>query len=103
METDRWDHAKSGIEGPMKASAAWPSDELHRTYQHHITTFIVDPDSEGRPDHLGVRFYFMVTEVSDPPNIAIRWSSYSRDTVKKVDGKWKIWRRDIKLNHPDTH
>ena len=102
METDRWDHAKSGVEGPIGASTKWPDDEIGRTYQHHTTTFIVDPDPEGRPDHAAVRFYFIVTSVEDPPEIKIRWSSYSRDIVKKVDGKWKIWRRDIKLNHNAT-
>ncbi len=103
METDRWDHEKRGIEGPLGASAAWPTDPIGRTYQHHITTFIVDPDPEGRKDHAAVRFFFIVTEVSTPGKIDVRWSSISRDTVKKVDGKWKIWRRDIKLNDDSTH
>jgi hypothetical protein len=102
METDRWDGAKSGVEGPVRAASSWPDDELNRTRQHHITTFIVDPDPDGRPDHLAVRFYFLVTEVKDPPRTDNRWSCSSRDIVKKVDGQWKIWRRDIKLNHNAT-
>jgi hypothetical protein len=102
METDRWDGAKSGVEGAAKAAEAWPSDPVNRTRQHHITTFIVDPDPEGREDHCAVRFYFLVTEVKEPPRIDIRWSCYSRDIVRKVDGKWLIWRRDIKLNHDST-
>lgn len=102
METDRWDHAKSGVDGAAKAAAAWPSDPVNRTRHHHITTFIVDPDPEGREDYRAVRFYFLVTEVAEPPRIDVRWSCTSRDLVRKVDGKWLIWRRDIKLNHDGT-
>jgi hypothetical protein len=102
MVTDRWDGAKSGVDGPIGAAGAWPSDPVGTTRQHHITTFIVDPDPEGREDHMAVRFYFLVTEVTDPPAIANRWSCYSRDTVKRVDGAWRIFERDIKLNHDGT-
>jgi hypothetical protein len=103
MVTDRWDHAKSGVEGPIGASTNWPSDPVAKTRQHHITTFIVDPDSEGRDGHAQVRFYFLVTEVKEPPRIDVRWTSYSRDTVRKnAAGEWVIWQRDIKLPHNDT-
>jgi hypothetical protein len=102
MVTDRWDHAKSGVDGAANAAAKWPDDPIARTRQHHITTFIVDADPEGREDYRTVRFYFVVTEVAEPPRIDIRWSCFSRDVVRRVDGRWLIWRRDIKLNHDAT-
>src|SRR3954451_22963764 len=83
MELDRWDHAKSGVEETAVAAAAWADDPVNGTRQHHITTFIVDGDPEGREDYRSVRFYFLVTEVSDPPRIAVRWSCYSQDVVRR--------------------
>lgn len=102
MVLDRWDGAKSGVDGAMKAAAAWPDDPINRTRQHHITTFFVDQDPEGREDHLAVRFYFVVTEVAEPPRIDIRWSCFSRDIVRRENGVWRIAERDIKLNHDAT-
>jgi hypothetical protein len=102
METDRWDHSRSGVDQVAAAAAAWPDDPVNSTRQHHITTFIVDADPEGRDDHRAVRFYFVVTEVKEPPRIDVRWSCYSRDIVRRVDGRWVIWQRDIKLNHDGT-
>jgi hypothetical protein len=102
METDRWDHAKSGVDQVVAAATSWPDDPVNSTRQHHITTFIVDADPEGREDYRSVRFYFMVTEVKEPPRIDVRWSCLSRDVVRRVDGRWLIWRRDIKLNHDAT-
>jgi hypothetical protein len=101
-QTERWNGATGGVEGPVAASAESLNDPVGRTRQHHITSFIVDPDADGHDDRMAVRFYFMVTQVSDPPENVIRWSCFSRDTVMRIDGAWRIWRRNIKLNDDRT-
>lgn len=78
------------------------SDPVGKTYQHHVSNMIVDPDPEGREDCRAVRIYFMVTAVEEPPAIKIRWSCRAFDTVQKIDGRWKFLKREIVMNHMGT-
>jgi hypothetical protein len=89
-------------ENPANSARTWPSDPVHRTRQHHVTTFIVDADPDGRDDRRAVRCYFLVTEVAHPPAITVRWSCFSRDVVQRVDGRWLIFSRNISLNDVAT-
>jgi hypothetical protein len=78
------------------------SDPVMATRQHHITNFFVEPDPEGNANRRGVRLYFIVTQVYEPPKTEIRNSCYGNDVVERVDGEWKILRRKITLNHLST-
>ena len=80
---------------------AWQSDPVGATRQHHVTNVIVDADDE-HADRLAVRMYFLVTEVSDPPNITIRWSAWTRGFVQRIDGRWRVLDCRVELNQPDT-
>lgn len=80
---------------------AWQSDPVGATRQHHVTNVIVDADDE-HADRLAVRMYFLVTEVSDPPNITIRWSAWTRGFVQRIDGRWRVLDCHVELNQPDT-
>lgn len=101
-EVIRFDGSISRAAETATAAKAWPSDPVASTRQHHITTFLVDPDEGGHPERRRVRFYFLVTEVANPPEIANRWSCNSDDVVERVDGEWLIQHRKITLNHMDT-
>lgn len=101
-EVIRFDGSISGAAETATAARAWPSDPVNATRQHHITTFFVDPDEGGHPDRRRVRFYFLVTEAANPPEIRNRWSCNSDDVVEKVDGTWLIQHRRITLNQKDT-
>jgi hypothetical protein len=78
------------------------SDPVMATRQHHITNFFVEPDEEGNENRRSVHFYFLVTQVYEPPKTEIRNSCFGNDVVEKVDGEWKILRRKISLNHLST-
>lgn len=80
----------------------WNADPVGRTYQHHVTNVLVSPDPEGREDFCSVKMYFLVTGVWEPPQIIVRWSCKAYDELQKVDGEWKFWRRQIRLNHDST-
>jgi hypothetical protein len=80
----------------------WSRDPVGRTYQHHVTNVIVEPDPEGREDHRAVRMYFLVTGVWEPPQIIIRWSCKSHDDLQLVDGEWLFNTRKVTLNHDST-
>lgn len=85
-------------EDPEKVEATmrgWVTDPAVVGRQHHVTTIIVDPDPEGRPDHWAVRTYFIVTESRATPPQQLVWCGYSRDVVKKVDGAFKLLVRDV--------
>ncbi len=101
-KVNRFDGSISGAAETATAAKAWPSDPVASTRQHHITTFLVDPDEGGNPERRRVRFYFLVTEAANPPAITNRWSCYSDDVVERVNGEWLIQYRDISLNHVDT-
>jgi hypothetical protein len=96
----------SGDEVTPEFSAAtgakWSQDPVGKTYQHHVTNLIVDPDPEGREDYRSARMYFFVTGVWEPPNIIVRWSCKANDTFQRVDGEWLFSRREITLNHDST-
>src|SRR5579862_8833115 len=47
--------------------AYFSQHEVGKTYQHHLTSCIVDPDPEGREDFRAVRVYFLHTGVFEPP------------------------------------
>jgi hypothetical protein len=81
---------------------SWQDDPVALTRQHHVTSLIVDPDPDGDAERRGVRLYFLVTEVADPPANRIRWSCFARDVVQRVEGDWRIWRRKIDVNHLET-
>lgn len=91
--------------GPERSAATavkWQDDPIARTYQHHVTNVLIDPDEDGDPERRSVRAYFMVTAVEEPPAIKVRWSCRAYDTVQRVDGRWLFARRRIALNHQGT-
>ncbi|MBF6621841.1 MAG: nuclear transport factor 2 family protein [Patulibacter sp.] len=96
------DGGTSSPDGMVRAAIAWQADPVGRTRQHHVGTFVVDPDPDGRPDRRAVRCYFLVTEVEHPPEIRVRWSCFSRDLVERVDGAWYMRSRAVTLNHDGT-
>jgi hypothetical protein len=89
-------------EGPAANGAKWSKDPIGRTYQHHVTSVVVEPDEDGRDDYRKVRMYFLVTGVWEPPHVIVRWSCKSTDLVRKVDGEWRFSDRRITLNHDST-
>lgn len=80
----------------------WSKDPVGRTYQHHVTNVIVEPDPQGRADHRSARMYFMVTGVWEPPTILVRWSCQAADELRRIDGRWRFSKRVISLNHDAT-
>lgn len=92
----------SSPEHSAETGYKWSRDPVGRTYQHHVTNVIVEPDPEGRRDHRAVRMYFLVTGVWEPPHVIIRWSCEARDTLRRVDGQWRFVERAISLNHDST-
>jgi hypothetical protein len=83
-------------------AGVWQSDPVARTRQHHVTNVVVEPHVEGRDECRSVRTYFLVTEVTNPPAIDIRWSCRTADEVQRVDGQWRFLRCRTLLNHPAT-
>jgi len=98
----RYDGAPSTPEFSAATGQLWNSHEVGKTYQHHVTNVMVQPDPEGREDFRSVRMYFLVTGVWDAPNVIIRWSCQAYDVVQKVDGNWVFVTRQITLNHNST-
>ena len=83
-------------------AVARQEDPVGKTWQHHVTNFIVEPDPEGNESRRAVKLYFLITLVEEPPEVKVRWSCFGNDTVEKVDGEWKIVRRKINLNDVRT-
>ncbi len=83
-------------------AVARQDDPVGKTWQHHVTNFIVEPDPEGNENRRAVKLYFLVTAVEEPPDTKVRWSCFGNDVVEKVDGEWKIVRRKINLKDVRT-
>jgi hypothetical protein len=96
---------KGDVISPEEAAALatqMKADPVGATYQHHVSNVSLAPDEEGHEDRLRARMYFFITEVSDPPHIAIRWSCTADDLLQRVDGRWRFLLRDINVNHKAT-
>lgn len=98
----RYGGDKVSAEGPAQTGLKWSQDPIGRTYQHHVTNVVVEPDPNGDEDIRKVRMYFFVTGVWDKPDTIIRWSCKSTDILKRVDGEWRFWDRYITLNDDST-
>jgi uncharacterized protein (TIGR02246 family) len=64
-------------------------------HQHQMAQLVFDTDPQGRPDHWQVRSYAWATINRPPEPPHLHWCGHVRDTVAKVDGKWKIAAKDI--------
>lgn len=98
----RYDGDRVSPDGPAETGKKWAADPIGRTYQHHVTTVIVQPDPQGRENWCKVKMYFLVTAVFEPGVTVVRWSCKSVDELQKVDGQWKYWDRYITLNDDST-
>jgi SnoaL-like protein len=98
--TTRYDGSTVTVGGVAETARTAPEDPVTRTRQHHLTLFLVDPDEQGRGDHRAVRTYFILTEVREPPTIAIHSSCYTDDVVRLVDGEWLFASRQIQHTWP---
>lgn len=98
----RYDGAPSTPEFAVATAHLWGDDPIGRTYQHHVTNVVVDPDPQGREDYRSARMYFLVTGVWESPQITVRWSCKAHDVLQRVDGDWLLLERRISLNHDGT-
>ena len=48
-------------------AVARQEDPVAKTWQHHVTNFIVEPDPEGNENRRAVKLYFLITAVEEPP------------------------------------
>ena len=98
----RYDGEPSTPEFAIATGEFWNADPIGKTYQHHVTNVVVDPDPEGRDDFCKARMYFIVTGVYEPPQTIVRWSCKANDLLQRVDGEWRFLERRISLNHDAT-
>jgi hypothetical protein len=98
----RYDGEPSTPEFAAATGQFWNENPIGRTYQHHVTSIVVDPDPQGRDDFCKARMYFMVTGVWEPPHIIVRWSCKANDELQNIDGKWLFKKRQISLNDNST-
>jgi hypothetical protein len=98
--TTRYDGSTVTVDGVAETARKGPGDRVTSTRQHHLTLLLVDPDEEDREDHRAVRTYFILTEIREPPAIAIHSSCYTHDVVQLIDGDWRFAARRIQHTWP---